>query len=125
MKNNLLSIDEYRNNPEFYFYKGLRCANKKNLNDAYKNLVKASELSPENCEYKFNIACFLSEMQRPKEANRIFSDILLHHDPAMSECYFGMGCNSFELGDMQKAAEYFEKYIYFDNEGEFSEESRR
>ena len=122
MKNNLLSIDEYRNNPEFYFYKGLRYANKRNLNAAYKHLVKASELSPENMEYKFNIACFLSEMQRPREANRIFMDILLHYNPAMYDCYFGMGCNSFELGDMKKAAEYFEKYIYFDNDGEFSEE---
>ncbi len=122
MKNNLLSIDEYRNNPEFYFYKGLRCANKRNLNDAYKHLVKASELSPENMEYKFNIACFLSEMQRPKEANRIFIDILLHYDPTMYDCYFGMGCNCFELGDMKKAAEYFEKYIYFDSDGEFSQE---
>ncbi|WP_024833084.1 tetratricopeptide repeat protein [Ruminiclostridium josui] len=122
MKNNLLSIDEYRNNPEFYFYKGLRCANKRNLNDAYKNLVKAAELSPDNMEYKFNIACFLSEMQRPREANRIFMDILLHYDPTMHDCYFGMGCNSFELGDMKKAAEYFEKYIYFESDGEFSEE---
>ncbi len=122
MKNNLLSIDEYRNNPEFYFYKGLRCANKRNLSEAYKHLVKASELSPENMEYKFNIACFLSEMQRPREANRIFMDILLHYDPTMYDCYFGMGCNSFELGDMKKAAEYFEKYIYFDSDGEFSEE---
>ncbi len=122
MKNNLLSIDEYRNNPEFYFYKGLRCANKRNLNEAYKHLVKAAELSPENMEYKFNIACFLSEMQRPREANRIFMDILLHYDPTMHDCYFGMGCNSFELGDMKKAAEYFEKYIYFDSDGEFSEE---
>jgi tetratricopeptide (TPR) repeat protein len=122
VKNNLFSIDEYRNNPEFYFYKGLRYASKRNLSDAYKNLVKASRLNPENCEYKFNIACFLSEMQRPKEANRIFNDILLHYDPTMYDCYFGMGCNCFELGDMEKAAEYFEKYIYFDSEGEFSEE---
>ncbi len=122
MKNNLLSIDEYRNNPEFYFYKGLRCANKRNINEAYKHLIKAAELSPENMEYKFNIACFLSEMQRPKEANRIFMDILLHYNPTMYDCYFGMGCNSFELGDMKKAAEYFEKYIYFDSDGEFSEE---
>lgn len=122
MKNNLLSIDEYRNNPEFYFCKGLRCANKKNLNDAYKNLQKALELDPDNAEYKFNIACFLSEMKSPKEANRIFNDILLNFDPTVYDCYFGLGCNSFEIGDSEKAAEYFEKYLYFDSEGEFCEE---
>ncbi|MHB8061834.1 MAG: tetratricopeptide repeat protein [Ruminiclostridium sp.] len=122
MKNNLLSIDQYRNNPEFYFSKGLRCANKKNLSDAFKNLQKALVLEPDNCEYKFNTACFLSEMQRPKDANRIFNDILLNLDPTMYDCYFGLGCNSFELGDSEKAAEYFEKYLYFDNDGEFSEE---
>jgi len=122
VKNNLLSIDEYRNNPEFYFYKGIRCANKKNLNDAFKNLQKAIQLEPDNCEYKFNIACFLSEMQRPREATRIFSDILLNIDPTMYECYFALGCNSFEIGDAEKAAEYFEKYLYFDSDGEFSEE---
>ncbi|PYG88129.1 tetratricopeptide repeat protein [Ruminiclostridium sufflavum DSM 19573] len=122
MKNNLLSIDEYRNNPEFYFCKGLRCADKNNLNDAFKNLYKAVELEPDNCEYKFNIACFLSEMQRPKEANKIFNDILLNYDPTMFECYFGLGCNSFELGETEKAAEYFEKYLHFDKDGEFCEE---
>lgn len=122
MKNNLLSIEEYRNNAEFYFYKGLRCANKRNLNDAYKNLVKASVLKPDNSEYKFNLACFMSEMKRPKEANRLFNDILLNYDPTMYDCYFGLGCNNLELGDSQKAAEYFDKYLFFDGEGEFNEE---
>jgi len=122
VKNNLLSIDEYRNNPEFYFSKGLRCANKKNLKDAFKNLQKALVLEPDNCEYKFNIACFLSELQHPKAANRIFNDILLNFDPRMYDCYFGLGCNNFEIGDSEKAAEYFEKYLYFDSDGEFSEE---
>ncbi len=122
MKNNLLSIDEYRNNPEFYFCKSLRCANKKNINSALKNLLKAIALEPDNCEYKFNVACILSELKRPKDANKIFNDILLNFDPTMFDCYFGLGCNSFEIGDEEKAAEYFEKYLYFDSEGEFSEE---
>jgi tetratricopeptide (TPR) repeat protein len=122
VKNNLLSIDEYRNNPEFYFYKGIRCANKKNLSDAFKNLLKAIQLEPDNSEYKFNIACFLSELQRPKEATRIFNDILLNLNPTMYECYFAMGCNCFEMGDAEKSAEHFEKYLYFESEGEFSEE---
>ncbi len=122
MKNNLLCIDEYRNNPEFYFCKGLRYANKRNLGYALKKLQKVIELDPENCEYKFNIACFLSEIRRPKDASRMFCDILLNFDPTMHDCYFGLGCNSFEIGNADKAAEYFEKYLYFDNDGEFSEE---
>lgn len=122
MKNNLLRLDEYRNNPEFYFCKGLRYANKKNIKEAYKNLQKALKLEPDNSEYKFNIACFLSEMHRQKEANRIFNDILVNFNPGAHDCYFGLGCNSFETGDINKAAEYFEKYLYFDSEGEFAEE---
>ncbi len=122
MKNNLLSIEEYRNNPEFYFSKGLRYANRKNLEDAYKNLVKALELDPDNSEYKFNMACFLSELKRPNEANRMFMDILLNFEPTMYDCFFGLGCNNFEVEDNKKAAEYFEKYLYFDGDGEFSEE---
>lgn len=122
MKNNLLSIEEYRNNPEFYFSKGLRYANKKNLEDAYKNIIKALELDPDNPEYKFNMACFLSELKRPNEANRMFMDILLNFEPTMYDCFFGLGCNNFEKEDNKKAAEYFEKYLYFDEDGEFSEE---
>ena len=122
MKNNILSISEYRNNPEFYFTKGLRLANKKNLSEAYKSLLKALELEPDNSEYKFNMACFLSELQRPREANRIFNDILINFDPNMFDCFFGLGCNSFEEGNNEKAAEYFDKYLYFDSEGEFSYE---
>jgi Tfp pilus assembly protein PilF len=122
VKNNLLSIDEYRNNPEFYFCKGLRHANNKNISEAHKNLQKALEIKPDNSEYKFNFACFLSEMHRPKEANRIFNDILLNYDPGMYDCYFGMGCNCFEMGNLEKSAEYFEKYLYYNGDGEFSEE---
>lgn len=122
MKNNILSINEYRNNPEFYFSKGLRLANKKNLSEAYRNLTKAVELEPDNSEYKFSMACFLSELQRPREANRIFNDILINFDPTMYDCFFGLGCNSFEEGDNEKAAEYFDKYLYFDADGEFSYE---
>ncbi len=122
MKNNILSISEYRNNPEFYFSKGLRLANKKNLSEAYRNLMKALELEPDNSEYKFNMACFLSELQRPREANRLFNDILTNFDPTMFDCFFGLGCNSFEVGNNEKAAEYFDKYLYFDAEGEFSYE---
>ncbi len=122
MKNNILSISEYRNNPEFYFSKGLRLANKKNLSEAYRNLTKALVLEPDNSEYKFNMACFLSELQRPREANRLFNDILVNFDPTMFDCFFGLGCNSFEVGNNEKAAEYFDKYLYFDAEGEFSYE---
>lgn len=122
MKSKLLNLDEYRNNPEFYFYKGLRLANKKNISAAYKNLVKASILEPGNSEYKFNMACFLSELQQPREANRIFNDILLNYAPTLYDCYFGLGCNYLELGDIEKAAENFDKYLYFDDDGEFSQE---
>jgi len=122
VKNNILRINEYRNNPEFYFSKGLRFANKKNLSEAYRNLTKALELEPDNSEYKFNMACFLSELQRPNEANRLFSDILINFEPTMYDCFFGLGCNSFEVGNNEKAAEYFDKYLYFDAEGEFSYE---
>lgn len=122
MKNNLLSIDEYRNNPEFYFSKGLRHANRKNLDEALKNLNKALELEPDNSEYKFNMACFLSEMQYPKKANRIFNDILINFEPTMYDCFFGLGCNSFEMGDYNKAAEYFDKYLFYDGDGAFGEE---
>lgn|GEM_PF-2243513 len=122
MKNNILKINEYRNNPEFYFSKGLRLASKRNLSEAYKNLMKALELEPDNCEYKFNMACFLCELQRRKEANRLFNDILINFDPTMFDCFFGLGCNSFEEGNSEKAAEYFDKYLYFDADGEFSSE---
>ena len=122
MKNNVLKINEYRNNPEFYFSKGLRLANKKNLSEAYRNLMKALELEPDNSEYKFNMACFLCELQRPREANRMFNDILINFDPTMFDCFFGLGCNSFEEGNNEKAAEYFDKYLYFDADGEFSYE---
>ncbi len=122
MKNNVLKLNEYRNNPEFYFSKGLRFANKKNLSEAYRNLIKALELEPDNSEYKFNMACFLCELQRPKEANRMFNDILINFDPTMFDCFFGLGCNSFEEGNNEKAAEYFDKYLYFDPDGEFSYE---
>ena len=41
----------------------------------------------------------------------------------MTECYFGIACNYYDLGNLKKALFYFETYLLYDPEGEYEEQA--
>ncbi|MCX7923677.1 MAG: tetratricopeptide repeat protein [Clostridia bacterium] len=122
-KRNVYEIDVYRDDPEFYFRVGMRYISKKQFTNALKYLEKAVKLEPFEADYKFNYACVLSELKETDKSNKVLTDILINIDPTIRECYFGMGCNYFDSGNLKKAKECFEKYVYIDPEGQFIEEA--
>jgi len=112
-----------RRSAEFYFKIAMKYANKKSIDKAVKYFEKAIEIEPFNAEYQFNLACILVEMKQVERSNEILLGILANIDPAVTECYFGIGCNYFDLGNFKKAKEYIEKYIINAPEGQFAEEA--
>jgi len=117
------NIIAYRRDAEFFFMIGMKYADRKNFINALKYTKKAVEIEPLNPDYQFNLGCILAELKDTMESNRVLLDIIRYIDPTLTECYFGIGCNYFDLGDFVKSREYFEKYIYFDPEGQFVEEA--
>lgn len=118
-KKKILEINRYSNNAEFQFKAGQRLFNSGQTDRAFSCLSKAVALEPYNADYKFSLACLLSEMSRHESSTALLLDILKNIDPGYTECYFGIGCNYFEKGNLEKAREHFEKYLHFDPTGQY------
>lgn len=107
---------------EFFLRRGMTQLDRNNLLDAAVNYRHALELEPDNTEYKLALAEALTEMNRFDESNRILLSMLNGDPPAVSECYFGLGCNFIGLQDYEHARDSFEQYADMDPNGEFAEE---
>lgn len=122
IKNNK-KVLEYRRDPDVFFRVGLRYAEKHKFDDAKRFLEKAVNSDPYNADYQFNLACILSELKDTRKSNRILIGIIREIDPTIAECYFGIACNYFEMGNLKKAMHYLEKYVSIDKDGEFIAEA--
>ncbi|MDF2522816.1 MAG: hypothetical protein K0R31_457 [Clostridiales bacterium] len=116
------NVIPFRDDSEFYFRIGIRYADHQKYDRALKYLSKAAEAEPYNADYLFNLAGVLAELKQVEKSNETLLDILKNIDPTLTECYFGIGCNYFDMENFKKAREYFEKYVYFEPEGAFSDE---
>jgi len=117
------NVVAYRRDPDVYFRVGLRYAEKHRFYDAKRFFEKAVKGEPFNADYQFNLACILSELKETRKSNKILISIIREIDPTLAECYFGIACNYFELGNFKKAREYLEKYVQLDINGEFVDEA--
>ena len=122
-KKKVSGIIPFKQDAELFFRIGVKYANKKMFNDSLRFFDKAVKLEPFNADYQFNRACVLAEIKEIKKSNDALLNILKNIDPTMTDCYFGIGCNFFDVGNLKKAKEYFEKYIYFEPNGQFVDET--
>jgi len=83
----------------------------------------AIEQDAYNPDYIFNKACILVELKQTRESIKLLNYIILNIDPTYTECYFGLGCNYFEVGNIEKSLHYFEKYLLMEEDGEFYEDA--
>jgi len=113
----------YKTSAELYYKIGLRYEDEKKYLDALKYFIKAANMQPFNADYQLNIAGVLTEIGDYKESNKILAGILKNIDDSLSECYFCMACNYFDLGEFKKAASYFKKYIEMSPDGCFIAEA--
>ena len=117
-------IIQYTQDHNLYFNLGVKHAMRKNYADAMKYVEMAIEKDPYNTDYLFNKACILVELKRTRESVKLLNYIIWNIDPTFSECYFGLGCNYFELGNFDKALQYFEKYVNMEGEGSMGSDAQ-
>ena len=122
-KKEVFKVLPIEQNHEFYFRVAVKYAMKRDFITALKYIDKAIALDVFNPDYLFNKACILVELKETKESIKILNNIIWKIDPTYSECYFGLGCNYFEMDDYQKSLANFEKYVLLEEEGEFFEDA--
>jgi len=108
---------------EFYFNLSVKRAVEKDYAGALRYVEMAIEQEAYNADYLFNKACILVELKRTRESIKLLNYIIWNIDPTYTECYFGLGCGYFEIGNYEKALHSFEKYLLMENEGEFFEDA--
>ncbi len=77
--------------------------------DALELMRHAVQRSPENREYRLDLAEMYCEMGCYKQSNRLLLDLLAEED-APSECYFGLAINQMGQNDMDGAYRLLKKY---------------
>ncbi len=122
-KTGLKKVVPFRHDAEIYYNIGLKYAGRKKFAMSARFFERAAEKEPFDADYQFNLACIYAELRQTEKSNKIMLDILKYIDPTLSECYFGIGCNYFDMGNFKKSREYFEAYTRFDPDGQFAEET--
>lgn len=122
-RNKKENLVQYRQDADFFFKVGLKYTGRNQFLTAQRYLSKAVEIDRFNADYVFNLACVMAELKEAEKSNKLFSDIIKNIDPTFAECYFGIACNYFDSGNFKKAREYFDKYILFDNDGQFADDA--
>ena len=91
--------------------------------DALELLRRAVERSPENDEYKLDLAELLSEMGCLSQSNRLLLDMLGGGGP--SECYYGLALNLLSASDIPGARRTLWRYCGADPLGAQERDVRR
>ena len=116
-------ILEFIREHDFYYRLAVKRAMGKDYASALKYIDMAIEKDAYNAEYLFSKSCVLVELNRTRESIKLLNYIIWNIDPMFAECYFGLGCNYFEIGNYDKSLYSFEKYLMMEDDGEFFEDA--
>lgn len=92
--------------------------------DALELLRRAVEHSPDNQEYRLDLAELYCEMGCHEQSSRLLLDMLAQKD-APAECYYGLALNQLGMNDLEGAKESLRKYRQADPEGAHAEDVSR
>ena len=95
-----------------------------NVVDALELLRRAVERSPDNDEYKLDMAGLLSDMGCLSQSNRLLLD-MLSGEKAPSECYYGLALNLLSVSDVPGARQALMRYRGADPRGQYAPDVRR
>lgn len=121
--NNKNALLQFSQDPGLYFRVAAKHAIRKDYSGALKYIDMALEGDAYNPDFLFNKACILVELKRTRESIKILNYIICNIDPTYTECYFGLGCNYYEIGNYVKSIQYFEKYVLMEGDGDFREDA--
>ncbi|MCF6410235.1 tetratricopeptide repeat protein [Pseudalkalibacillus salsuginis] len=107
---------------EYYFQRGIKSYQKKDLVKAKQLFEKAVQVEPEEPTYLCQLAATLAELGDFIESNDLLEYIVSEIDSDISECYYFMANNYAHLGMFREAESEAVRYMENDPNGEFYED---
>lgn len=101
MSNNL-KVVPFDRNAAYMHHRAMKNRREQNIVDALELMRHAVERSPENREYRLDLAELYCEMGCHEQSNRLLLDMLAEGD-APAECYYGLALNRLGMNDTDGA----------------------
>ncbi len=114
---------KYNQSGAFLLKKAEKLANNNKLIEALPFYRRAEAAEPDNLDYKLYLAEAYTDMGRFEDSNAILINMLKNKSTAITECFFGMGCNFMGLNDFERAIDSFEKYLECEPDGDYASEA--
>ena len=119
-----LKVVTFRRSPAYVHHRAMMNRRDNNIVDALELMRRAVEESPENREYRLDLAELYCEMGCHEQSTRLLLD-LLAEEGAPAECYYGLALNQLGMNDVSGARKSLRLYRRHDPEGARVEEVRQ
>ena len=123
MSNNL-KVVSFKRSPAYVHHRAMMNRRDNNIVDALELMRSAVEQSPQNREYRLDLAELYCEMGCHEQSSRLLLDMLAEGD-GPSECYYGLALNQLGMNDVAGARKSLRLYKRKDPDGAHFEEVRQ
>lgn len=117
------SIIQFEQNGDYFYQKGLKAYQQRQLSKAVRLFEKAVSVAPMEASYISQLALTLAELQEYEESNFWLQKLVNEIDPTMNDCYFFMANNYAHLGMYYEAKCEANRYLEHPNDGSFVEDA--
>ncbi len=114
----------FARSPAYVHHRAMMNRRDNNIVDALELLRRAVEESPDNREYRLDLAEMYCEMGCHGQSSRLLLDMLAEND-GPSECYYGLALNQLGMNDISGARRLLQLYRSRDPEGAHLDEVRQ
>ena len=108
---------------EFYFTKGIKAFQRRELYRAKKYMNRALQLEPGEPMIACQLAVICTELGEYQYSNELLENILQELDPYMTECHYFLANNFAHMGLFKEAYKHANEYLDKDEFGEFTEDA--
>ncbi|WP_046174361.1 tetratricopeptide repeat protein [Domibacillus indicus] len=108
---------------EFYYIKGMKALEKRELLKAKKYFSRAMDLEPLEPIIACQLAIVETELGHYEQSNGLLHFVLDDLDPQMTECHYFLANNYAHLGSFKEAFRHAQKYLESDKQGEYKEDA--
>ena len=122
--NGNLKVVSFKRTPAYVHHRAMMNRRDNNIVDALELMRRAVEESPENREYRLDLAELYCEIGCHEQSSRLLLDMLAEGD-GPSECYYGLALNQLGMNDIAGARKSLRLYRRRDPVGAHVEEVRQ
>ena len=117
-------VVSFERSPDYVHQRAMLNRRDNNIVDALELMRSAVEKSPDNQEYKLDLAELYCEMGCHGQSSRLLLDMLMQANRP-SECYYGLALNYLGMNDVTSAMKLLRLYARLDPQGAMSEDVRQ